>query len=84
MLENPNPGDHLSEVLSRRRPALICFALLTPGIFQRHSWSRRYGRVIREYQQQSETLGRDLAHRIGEDWDAVSKRLDWLTKEDRN
>jgi len=84
MLEPPEAQEHPSDALSRRKPELTCFTLLTPRMFQTHPWSRLYGHVIREYQQQPEALARDLPHRQRTEWKSVCERLGWITWEDCN
>jgi hypothetical protein len=82
MLEEPDPGEHQSDVLSKRKAGLTCFVLLTPDLFRKNPWSRLYGRVIREYQLDPQALARDPPHRSEVDWSGVAKRLGWLTWED--
>jgi hypothetical protein len=84
MLEEPNPEEHLSDALSKRKSELTCFVLLTPRLFQQNPWSRLYGHLIREYQQNPQALARDLPHRNREDWPEIARRLGWLTWEDCN
>ena len=82
---DPNPG--LPSPLSARRPERSCFVLLTPEVFKRYPHSRLYGWLLRCYQADPQELARDLAHRNDTggdrvDWEALSRRLGWLTFED--
>src|SRR6266446_4171783 len=73
MLEGPDRYEHSLDALSKRKPELKCFALLTPLLFKNTSSSRLYGRVISEYQNDPQALARDLSHRPDADWSVVSE-----------
>jgi hypothetical protein len=78
MLED-NPK--LAPPLNQRRPERTMFVLLTPRMFQEHPASRLFGGLMREYRENPSALQRDLPHR-DVDWEAVSRRIGWLTWED--
>lgn len=75
-----NPG--LCPPLDKRDPEKTLFLLLTPRIFKDNPRSHLYGYNFNEYWSEPSTLGRDLPHRKDCDWEAVSRRLGWLTWED--
>ena len=68
--------------LEKRNPERSLFALLTPSQFKENPHSRSYGWLYSEYKSNPQALGRDLSHREGIDWSAVSRRIGWLTFED--
>ena len=68
-------------VVSQRRPERSLLALLTPEVFKRQPRTRLYGWLLRDYQENPESLARDLPHRSEVEWSGVSKRLGWLTFE---
>jgi hypothetical protein len=72
----------LGDGLKKRDPDRSLFALLTPAQFKENPHSRLYGWLMKEYRNNPDSLQRDLIHRAGTDWPAVSKRLGWLTFED--
>jgi hypothetical protein len=84
ILEGPDPNEHLLDALSQRSADLTCFVLLTPGLFKVEGSPRLYGRILPDYQRDSHILAHDLPHRSREDWDAISKRIGWLTWEECN
>lgn len=79
MLEDPSERRPFS--LRARRPDETYFVLVTPEVFKSNPHTRFYGRVLEEYRKDPDALARDLPHRKNVDWDAVSKRLGWLTYE---
>jgi hypothetical protein len=70
--------------LAARRADRSLFALLTPRRFRQHPHSRLYGFLYEEYTRDPSALARDLAHRADCDWQALSRRIGWLTFEDIN
>ena len=80
MLERHTDGS-VGSVISQRRPERSLLALLTPEVFARKPKTRLYGWLLRDYQENPESLARDLPHRSGVQWSGVSKRLGWLTFE---
>jgi hypothetical protein len=81
------PGKRLRSPLRERDPARSLFVLLTPEMFKREESrrSRLYGWLMREYMEDRSALARDLPHRTEiDDWEAVRRRLGWLTWEDCN
>jgi hypothetical protein len=68
--------------LKERDPDKTLFLLLTPRIFKENPNTRLYGYKFNEYISNPKSLQNDLPHRDPEDWDAVSKRLGWLSWED--
>jgi hypothetical protein len=82
MLE-PNP--RLANPLNKRNPELTLTLLQTPELFRQNPHSRLYGWLMTAYRADPmNTLGRDLPHREGTDWESVSKRLGWITWEECN
>jgi hypothetical protein len=79
---DPNPK--LQWPLTQRRPEQTYFVLITPEIFRDHPESRLYGWLMRDYRSNPSAIERDLPHRIGTNFTAVSSRLGWLTWEDCN
>lgn len=73
--------DSVGSVISQRRPERSLLALLTPKVFARKPKTRLYGWLLRDYQENPESLARDLPHRSEVEWSRVSKRLGWLTFE---
>jgi hypothetical protein len=67
---------------SRRDPALSLLALLTPRAFRDRPQSRLYGWLYGEYKKTPSAMGRDLPHRLEQEWPAVAERLGWLSFED--
>jgi len=79
MLHNSSqPGS----ALENRDPENSVFSLLTPGSFKQYPSSRLYGWLMKEYTTNPDALKRDLSHREGMDWNALSRRIGWLTFED--
>ncbi len=68
--------------LSRRVPERSLFVLLTPEFFRKNPSTRHYGSLLPDYQKNPDALVRDLPHRPGADWSALSHRIGWLTFED--
>ncbi len=68
--------------LAARRAERSLLALLTPRRFRQHPHSRLYGFLYEEYTSDPASLARDLPHRVGCDWAALSRRIGWLTFED--
>jgi hypothetical protein len=79
MLENKKG---LTFPLSERDPDRTLFLLLTPAVFKSNPATRLYGYKFSEYKAQPRTLRHDLVHRGNCDWEAISRRLGWLTWED--
>ncbi len=82
VLLDPNP--RLDPTLASRDPDRSCFVLVTPELFCKNPDGRLYGHLMSRYREDSGALARDLPHRQGVDFDAVSRRLGWLTWEDCN
>jgi len=79
MLDNSSsPGAGLE----RRDPDRTLFGLLTPAAFKKYPSSRLYGWLMADYQSSPSALARDLPHRQGVDWAALSRRIGWVTFED--
>jgi hypothetical protein len=72
----------LPGLLGTRDPDKSLFVMLTPQMFKDEPHSRLYGWLFKEYTESPETLGRDLQHRGKIAWDAVARRIGWLTWED--
>jgi hypothetical protein len=82
VLLDRNP--RLDPTLASRDPDRSCFVLVTPELFCKNPDGRLYGHLMSRYREDSGALARDLPHRQGVDFDAVSRRLGWLTWEDCN
>lgn len=80
VLLDRNPA--LSPALAGRDPERTCLVLLTPGVFKRNPSSRLYGWLYDGYKSDPALLAEHLPHRVGQDWQAVTGRLGWLTFED--
>jgi len=77
------PKSALTPPLPKIEPNRSLFVLLTPEMFKQNPESRLYGFLMQQYRKDPESLARDLPHRKGiKKWDAVSRRLGWLTWED--
>jgi hypothetical protein len=70
--------------LDARNPERTCVVLLTPDIFRERPESRLYGRILREYQNEPSSLGRDLPHRALAEGgqQRIAARLGWATFND--
>jgi hypothetical protein len=79
MLEsNPN----LCPPLNKRDPEKTLFLLLTPRLFKNNPETRLYGYKLNDYKNDPKSLQKDLPHRNGVNWTAISRRIGWLTWED--
>ena len=72
----------LPDPLNKRDPDKTLFLLVTPKIFKDNPTTRLYGYKFNNYRSDPHSLGLDLPHRKGVDWEGLSKRLGWLTFED--
>jgi hypothetical protein len=79
MLED---NGELCAPLDMRKPERTLFLLLTPRIFKSSPTSRLYGYKFNEYRRNPNSIGLHLPHRKGQNWEAISRRLGWLTWED--
>lgn len=70
--------------LRHRDPERTCVVLVTPEVFRQNPSSRLYGWLLRQYQNNPHLVGEHLPHRPEQDWNAVVRRLGWLTFEEIN
>ncbi len=78
LLESPAA---LVPPLVSRRPEYSLFVLLSPECFKSQPTARLYGWLFEDYRFSAFALARDLPHRLGVDWEGVSKRIGWTTFE---
>ena len=75
-------NDALCPPLNHRDPEKTLFLLLTPQLFKDNPQSRLYGYKMNEYMTKPDSLQFDIPQRTECNWNAISKRLGWLTWED--
>jgi DNA-binding NarL/FixJ family response regulator len=76
------PNGNLCDPLNGRDPDKTLFLLVTPRIFRDNPASRLYGYKMNEYKSDPKSLRKDLQHREGVDWTALTRRIGWLTWEE--